>query len=51
MGEDAIDGLCCSHCGVYFEEEHGYPVLCRSCYEGETEEERAGMPMAFLKEV
>lgn len=35
MGEIADDmacGLCCSECGVYFEEEHGYPVLCNSCW-------------------
>jgi hypothetical protein len=32
QAEDMIDGLCCSECGVYFEEEHGYPVLCETCY-------------------
>jgi len=35
MGEianDMIDGLMCSLCGTYFEEEHGYPVVCRGCW-------------------
>ena len=35
MGEianDIIDGACCSDCGVYFSEEHGYPVLCIECW-------------------
>ena len=26
IAEDIIDGWCCQLCGVYFEEEHGYPV-------------------------
>lgn len=35
MGEIADDMVCgfqCSGCGVCFENEHGYPVLCGSCY-------------------
>ena len=35
MGEtadDMIDGFSCSFCGVYFDEEHGYPVVCNSCW-------------------
>jgi len=42
MGEfadDMIDGLCCSWCGIYFEKEHGYPVICNDCAEGRTNEE------------
>jgi len=50
IADDMIDGFCCSHCGTYFEEEHGYPVLCKSCYESETEEERAGIQKAHIKE-
>jgi len=30
---DTINGLSCSWCGVYFEESHGYPVVCDSCRE------------------
>jgi len=25
-------GFKCSACGIYFEKEHGYPVLCSYCY-------------------
>lgn len=35
MGEiasDHINGACCSWCGCYFIEEHGFPVVCRECY-------------------
>lgn len=31
--EDMINGFCCSICGVYFEKEHGYPVVCKDCYD------------------
>ena len=51
IADDMINGLCCGHCGIYFEEEHGHPVLCESCYESETEEERAGIQKAHIKEV
>ena len=40
IAEDIIDGLCCQLCGVYFEEEHGYPVVCESCYNELSEEEK-----------
>ncbi len=33
IAEDVVNGLSCSWCGVYFEDEHGYPVLCLSCWE------------------
>jgi hypothetical protein len=36
MGEitdDILDGFQCSGCGVCFEKEHGYPVLCGYCWE------------------
>lgn len=32
MADDIIDGLSCSWCGVYFEQGHGYPVACKSCW-------------------
>ena len=35
MGDIADDMECgfqCSWCGVCFEEEHGYPVACDSCW-------------------
>lgn len=32
FAEDKIIGFSCSWCGVYFKKEHGYPVLCNSCW-------------------
>jgi len=46
-----VNGEMCSHCGVCFEKAYGYPVLCHTCYDEETEEERAGLPRATNKEL
>lgn len=43
IAEDIMDGWCCQLCGVYFEEEHGYPVVCESCYNELSEEENTGL--------
>ena len=51
IAEGIIAGFHCSHCGICFEEEHGYPVLCHDCYQHETPEERAGLPEATIKEL
>lgn len=32
IADDIICGFQCSGCGVCFEDEHGFPVLCVSCY-------------------
>ena len=32
IANDKVAGLSCFWCGVYFEEENGYPVLCGSCW-------------------
>ncbi len=52
MGEaadDIVEGLVCSHCGIYFVESHGYPVLCTKCHK----EDRgvSGLPKATNKEL
>ena len=42
MGEIANDILCgfqCQWCGICFDGEHGYPVLCASCYVDYKDEE------------
>ena len=41
IADDIIDGACCAICGVYFEEEHGYPVACSECYDDECSYEKA----------
>ena len=28
-----IEGETCSLCGIIFEEAHGYPVACESCWD------------------
>lgn len=41
MGENAddmIEGLTCSECGIYFQQQHGYPVLCKNCYDEDSDE-------------
>jgi len=32
LAKDKLDGFSCFWCGVYFEKEHGYPVLCNDCW-------------------
>lgn len=32
IAEDIMEGACCALCGIYFEQEHGYPVACSSCW-------------------
>lgn len=49
MGEaadDLISGLCCSECGCFFEDEHGFPVLCIGCWTP-----GANLPLASEMEV
>ena len=40
IAEDVIRGFGCSGCGVYFEREHGYPVLCEDCWQEASEGDR-----------
>lgn len=43
-----IDGTCCQYCGQYFVDPkndnhlytHGFPVVCKDCYDGMSKEER-----------
>lgn len=51
IADDMIDGFMCSLCGTYFEEEHGYPVVCRGCWEDLTEEEKEMYQKAINKEL
>ena len=50
IAEDIIAGWCCQLCGVYFEEEHGYPVVCESCYNELSEEEKKDYQLATNNE-
>lgn len=54
MGElanDMVDGLSCSWCGVYFEESHGYPVVCKSCSKDEDYDPKNDPQIATKKEL
>lgn len=54
MGEIAdmmVEGTMCIWCGTCFEEEHGYPVVCKSCAEEASEEELVDMQVAHIKEM
>ena len=51
MADDMIEGFSCSGCGVYFEQEHGYPVLCHHCWSQWTKAERVDYSRATEKEM
>lgn len=51
MADDVMVGFMCSWCGTCFEQEHGYPVLCDSCFEDSTEKERDGLQRPINKEI
>ena len=38
IADDMISGACCSLCGMYFVEDHGYPVVCPDCYQDALED-------------
>jgi hypothetical protein len=46
IAEDMIDGASCSMCGIYFEREHGYPVLCKGCWKKGCGQQKAIFPEA-----
>lgn len=49
IADDMVNGASCSHCGMYFKQDHGYPVLCHSCFDGQTTGARAGLQQATEK--
>ena len=51
VADDMIVGLSCSWCGVYFVEEHGYPVLCKDCWKGSTAQDRQRIQKAISNEL
>ena len=50
IADDMINGACCLLCGIYFEKEHGYPVVCKECAKGEDLEE-AELQIAIYDEI
>lgn len=53
IADDMISGLCCTFCGVYFQSEHGYPVLCLNCwkYAMRKEKTETGLQEATIPEL
>ncbi len=54
MGEQTqtvLDGACCEWCGVFFVQEHGFPVLCEACWQNSDKVERAGHQLAIEREL
>ena len=52
IADDMINGHSCSWCDVYFREEHGYPVVCNSCAEDESNKSllESGVQRAIYEE-
>jgi len=42
IADDMVEGFACTWCGVYFEQSHGYPVVCTSCFDGWRQEKQIG---------
>ncbi len=42
--DDLVNGFVCSYCGIFFQEEHGYPVICEDCWNDLTPAERKDAP-------
>ena len=51
LADDMIEGRSCSECGIYFEKAHGYPVLCKECFEDIEQDEDYFLPKATYKEL
>lgn len=53
IADDMVSGFMCSWCGVCFEEEHEYPVVCEGCGRDVTDEElkELGLQRAINKEM
>lgn len=51
IADDIVAGRQCSGCGILFEGEHGYPVLCESCWADTPRSDRAGLQKATIEEI
>jgi hypothetical protein len=40
VADDMVNGACCSQCGTYFVDEHGFPVLCVGCWRNASPSEK-----------
>lgn len=51
LADDMVNGYSCTLCGVYFEDEHGYPVVCQSCYDDLSKAEKIDYKLATNDEL
>lgn len=51
IADDIIEGFQCSCCGICFEDAHGYPVVCRGCWNDMSPKEREDYQKAALDEL
>lgn len=50
--EDLIEGFTCElGCGTYFENEHGYPAVCKHCWSQLSKSERKNHQIATEEEI
>lgn len=49
IADDKLSGFECSHCGICFEDEHGFPVLCITCFAQDAG--GSGIPEAHIAEI
>ena len=50
IAEGIVEGFQCSHCGICFEDPHGYPVLCKDCFLEQRKHGKPIIPEATLPE-
>lgn len=50
VADDMAKGAACQSCGVYFEREHGHPVVCATCWNEATPYERKGLGFVLATE-
>lgn len=51
VANDLINGRSCSWCGIYFDESHGYPVVCEDCGSDDDYDEENDPPVATKDEL
>jgi hypothetical protein len=52
IAKDMRKGRCCSECGIYFKQKHGYPVLCKDCWDYTPQfEGEVRLPKSVIKEL
>lgn len=51
IADDMIEGACCQLCMQYFVEDHGYPVVCNSCWNDLSKSEKKEYQKATKDEI